>query len=59
MRGVDFIFAMPRTWKSGTKLAIVTSHRYVTVTSELKILGVEECSQLDHEGLPGSKMGTA
>ncbi|KAJ8448912.1 hypothetical protein Cgig2_030768 [Carnegiea gigantea] len=35
MRGVDLVFAILRTWKSG----------YVTSTSELRILGVEEYSR--------------
>ncbi|KAJ8450718.1 hypothetical protein Cgig2_021190 [Carnegiea gigantea] len=59
IRGVDFVFAILRTWKEGTWLAIVISQGYITSTSGLRMLGVEEYSQLDHEGVPGSKMGTA
>ncbi|KAJ8436374.1 hypothetical protein Cgig2_032195 [Carnegiea gigantea] len=39
--------------------AIVISHGYRTSTSRLRILGVEEYSQLDDEGVPGSKRGIA
>ncbi|KAJ8423209.1 LOW QUALITY PROTEIN: hypothetical protein Cgig2_006762 [Carnegiea gigantea] len=38
--------------------AMVISHGYETSTSGLRTLGVEEYSQLDHEGVPGSKRGT-
>jgi len=38
---------------------MVLSQGYVTSTLGLKMLGVEEYSQLDYEGVPGSKMGTA
>ena len=31
------------------------SHGYETSTSGLRILGVEECSQLYHEGVPSSR----
>ena len=57
MRGVDFVFAILRTRKSGAKLAMMISQGYVIVNSGLRMLGVEEYSQLDHEGVPGSKTG--
>jgi len=38
---------------------MVISHGYETSTSELRMLGVEEYSQLDHEGVPNAKRGTA
>ncbi|KAJ8422452.1 hypothetical protein Cgig2_002966 [Carnegiea gigantea] len=38
---------------------MVISHGYETSTSGLRMLGVEEYSQLDHEGVPGSERGTA
>jgi len=37
---------------------MVMSQGYVTSTSGLRMLGLEEYSQLDHEGVLGSKMGT-
>jgi len=37
---------------------MVISHGYETYTSGLRILGVEEYSQLDHDGVPGLKRGT-
>jgi len=59
MRGVDLVFAIRRTWKSVIKLAMVISHGYETSTSGLRTLGVEEYSQVDHEGVPSSKRSTA
>jgi len=38
---------------------MVISYRYETFTSGLRMLGVEEYSQLDHEGVSGSKRGAA
>jgi len=32
---------------------MVISQGYVTPISELRMMGVEEYSQLDHEGVPG------
>ncbi|KAJ8433873.1 hypothetical protein Cgig2_021256 [Carnegiea gigantea] len=39
------------------ELGIVISHGYETSTSGLRTPGVEECSQLDHKGVPVSKRG--
>ena len=55
IRGVDFVLAIFRTWKSFIKSAIVISHGYETSTSRLRILGVEQYLQLDHEGVQGSE----
>ncbi|KAJ8428286.1 hypothetical protein Cgig2_027418 [Carnegiea gigantea] len=59
MRGVGFVLAIRRTWKSFMTSALVISQGYDTYPLGLSILGVNEYSQLDHEGLPGSKWGTA
>ncbi|KAJ8433864.1 hypothetical protein Cgig2_032075 [Carnegiea gigantea] len=50
--GVDLIFAILRTWKSVIKSAKVISHGYETAASMLRMLGVDEYSQLDHEKVP-------
>ncbi|KAJ8434127.1 hypothetical protein Cgig2_024245 [Carnegiea gigantea] len=47
-RGVDFVLAIRRAWKSFIKSAIVISHGYKASSLILRILGVEEYSQLDH-----------
>ncbi|KAJ8450530.1 hypothetical protein Cgig2_020167 [Carnegiea gigantea] len=51
MRGVDLVFIILRTSKS----VIYLSTGYVTSTSGLRTLGVEEYLQLDHEGVPIQK----
>ncbi|KAJ8435867.1 hypothetical protein Cgig2_028575 [Carnegiea gigantea] len=57
--GLDLIFTILRTWKSIIKSAKVISHGHKTSASMLRMLGVDEYSQLDHKGVPGSKSGTA
>ncbi|KAJ8423013.1 LOW QUALITY PROTEIN: hypothetical protein Cgig2_013485 [Carnegiea gigantea] len=52
MRRVDLVFIILRTWNH-------ISHGYETFCSMLRMLGVDEYSQLDHEGVSGSKIGTA
>ncbi|KAJ8435716.1 LOW QUALITY PROTEIN: hypothetical protein Cgig2_002673 [Carnegiea gigantea] len=47
MHGVDLVFAILRTRKSG----------YITSTSGLRTLGVGEYLQLNHEGVPGNLFG--
>ncbi|KAJ8434799.1 hypothetical protein Cgig2_033749 [Carnegiea gigantea] len=59
MQGADLVFAILCTWKSVIQSAMVISHGYETSASELRVLGVEEHSQLDHERVPGSKRGIA
>ncbi|KAJ8422559.1 LOW QUALITY PROTEIN: hypothetical protein Cgig2_005757 [Carnegiea gigantea] len=44
---------------SAARFAMMISQGCETSTSGLRILGVEEYSQLDHEGVPSSKRGTA
>ena len=56
---VDLVFAILCTWTSVIKLAKVISHGYETSVSMLRMLGVDEYSQLDHKGVWGLKIFTA
>ena len=51
--------AIRRGWKLFIKSATVIFHGYETSSSILRIVGVEEYLQLDHDGVPGSKIETA